>query len=75
MISLNTIAGILTEDTMQVYISIGNEQFVALLNLGSTHNFIHGRHDPPCRPIVLGVPQHRRHRHEWGSCCVSWSGP
>lgn len=40
-ISLNVIAGIRTEDTMQVYITVGNDQFVALLDSGSTHNFIH----------------------------------
>jgi hypothetical protein len=27
---------------MQLYISIGNEQFVALLDSGSMHNFIRG---------------------------------
>jgi hypothetical protein len=27
---------------MQLYIQIDNEQFVALLDLGSTHNFVHG---------------------------------
>jgi hypothetical protein len=42
MTSLHASAGIRTEDTMQLYITIGNEQFVALLNTGSMHNFIHG---------------------------------
>lgn len=46
-ISLEAIAGIRTEDTMQVYITLGNEQFVALLDSGSTHNFIRG--DGACR--------------------------
>ena len=41
-ISLAAIAGVRTEDTMQVYITLGNEQFVALLDSGSTHNFIRG---------------------------------
>ena len=42
MISLNAIIGIRTEDTMQLYIQIGNEQFVALLDSGSMHNFVRG---------------------------------
>ncbi|XP_066395761.1 uncharacterized protein [Miscanthus floridulus] len=42
MISLHAIAGIRTEDTMQLYITVGNEQFVALLDSGSKHNFIRG---------------------------------
>ena len=42
MISLNAITGIQIEDTMQLYIQIGNEQFVALLDSGSTHNFVRG---------------------------------
>jgi hypothetical protein len=42
VISLGAIAGIRTEDTMQLYVTIGNEQFVALLDFGSTHNFIRG---------------------------------
>lgn len=42
MISLHAIAGIRTEDTMQLYITIGNEQFIALLDSSSTHNFICG---------------------------------
>jgi len=41
-ISLAAIAGICTEDAMQVYVQIGNEQCVALLDSGSTHNFIRG---------------------------------
>jgi hypothetical protein len=42
MISIHAIAGIRIEDTMQLYISIGNEQFIALLDSGSMHNFIRG---------------------------------
>jgi hypothetical protein len=42
MTSLHAIAGIRTADTMQLYITISNEQFVALLDSGSMHNFIHG---------------------------------
>lgn len=42
MISLHAIAEIRTEDTMQLYVTIGNEQFVALLDSGSTHNFVSG---------------------------------
>jgi hypothetical protein len=36
----HAIAGIHTEDTMHLYITVGNEQFVALLDSKSTHNFI-----------------------------------
>ena len=39
-ISLSAIAGIRTEDTMQVYVMVGNVQCVALLDSGSTHTFI-----------------------------------
>lgn len=42
MISLHAFARICTEDTMQLYITVGNEQFVALLDSGSMHNFICG---------------------------------
>lgn len=40
MISLHAIAGIRIEDTMQVYFTMGNEQFVVLLDSGSTTSFI-----------------------------------
>jgi hypothetical protein len=39
-ISLAAIASIRTEDTMQVYVQIGNEQCLALLDSSSTHNFV-----------------------------------
>lgn len=42
MIFLAAITGIRTEDTMQVYVTIGNEQFITLLDSGSTHNFVRG---------------------------------
>jgi hypothetical protein len=42
MISLTAIAGIRTEDNMQLYVTVGNEQFITLLDLGLTHNFIRG---------------------------------
>jgi hypothetical protein len=42
VISLGAITGIRTEDTMQVYVTIGNDQFIALLDSGSTHNFVSG---------------------------------
>jgi hypothetical protein len=42
VISLGAIAVIRTEDTMQIYVTVGNEQFVALLDSGSTHNFVRG---------------------------------
>lgn len=40
LISLNAITGIRTEDTMQVHVSIGDHEFKALLDSGSTHNFV-----------------------------------
>jgi hypothetical protein len=42
MISLAAIVGIRTEDTMQLYITIDNDQFVTMLDSGSTHNFVRG---------------------------------
>jgi hypothetical protein len=42
MISLGAIAGIRTQDTMQIYVTIRNEHFIALLDSGSTHNFVCG---------------------------------
>jgi hypothetical protein len=41
-ISLSAIAGISTATTMQVYVQVGGEQCIALLDSGSTHNFISG---------------------------------
>ena len=40
LISLSAITGIRTEDTMQVHIAIGNYELTALIDSGSTHNFI-----------------------------------
>jgi hypothetical protein len=40
LISLHAIAGIWTEDTMQLRVYIGNHEPTALLNSGSTHNFV-----------------------------------
>jgi len=42
MISLGAIAGIRIQDTMQIYVTIRNEHFIALLDSGSTHNFVCG---------------------------------
>jgi hypothetical protein len=39
-ISLNAITGIRGEDTMQVRVTIGTQEFTALLDSGSTTNFI-----------------------------------
>jgi hypothetical protein len=41
-ISLAAIAGVRTEDTMQVYVQLGGVQCLALLDSGSTHNFVSG---------------------------------
>jgi hypothetical protein len=41
-ISLSAIAGIPTAQTMQIYVQVGGEQCIALLDSGSTHNFISG---------------------------------
>lgn len=35
-------AGVRTEDTMQVYVQLGDVQCLALLDSGSTHNFVRG---------------------------------
>ena len=40
LISLSTITGIRTEDTMQLRVQIGAHEFTALLDSSSTHNFI-----------------------------------
>ena len=40
MISLSAITGIRAEKTMQLHVHIGAHQFTALLDSGSTHNFI-----------------------------------
>ena len=42
MISLVAITGIRVEDTMRLYVTVSNKQFIALFNSGSTHNFVHG---------------------------------
>ena len=38
--SLHAIVGIHTEDTMQIHVSINGHDLLALLNTGSTQNFI-----------------------------------
>lgn len=40
MISLSAITGIQSKDTMQLRVQIGAHEFTALLDSGSTHNFI-----------------------------------
>ena len=42
LISLHALTGIQTADTMQVKVRMGNHQITALLDSGSTHNFISG---------------------------------
>jgi hypothetical protein len=39
LISLHTIAGIRTDDTMQVPVQVGDKEFTTLIDTGSTHNF------------------------------------
>lgn len=41
VLSLHAMTGICTEAIMQLHYSIANQQFVALLDSGSSHNFIH----------------------------------
>jgi hypothetical protein len=40
LISLSAITGIRTEDTMQIRVRMGDQEFTALIDSGSTHNFI-----------------------------------
>ena len=40
LISLHAIAGIRTEETMQLKVTVGAHEFTALIDSGSTHNFI-----------------------------------
>lgn len=40
LISLHAITGIKTAETMQVRVRIGTQEFTALLDTGSTHNFV-----------------------------------
>lgn len=40
LISLSAITGIRTEDTMQIRIRVGDQEFTTLIDSGSTHNFI-----------------------------------
>ena len=42
LLSLRVLTGIRIADTMQVKVRIGNHEFTALLDSGSTHNFISG---------------------------------
>jgi hypothetical protein len=51
-ISLAAIAGVHTEDTMQVYVQIGNVQCLALLDSGSTHKFCQRGCCPPRWPSL-----------------------
>ena len=41
VLSLQAMAAIRTEETMRLHFSITTQQFVALLDAGSSHNFIH----------------------------------
>jgi hypothetical protein len=44
LISLHAIAGVRTDDTMQVRVQAGEKKFTALIDTGSTHNFsVHRR--------------------------------
>jgi hypothetical protein len=39
LISLHAIAGVRTDDTMQVRVQVGEKEFTSLIDTGSTHNF------------------------------------
>jgi hypothetical protein len=39
LIPLHAIASVRTDDTMQVQVQVGEKEFTALINTGSTHNF------------------------------------
>jgi hypothetical protein len=43
VVSLYAVAGIPTEHTMVVYVTIQGQRLLALLDMGSTYNFIQGR--------------------------------
>jgi hypothetical protein len=39
LISLHAISGVRTADTQQVRVQVGDQEFTALIDTGSTHNF------------------------------------
>jgi hypothetical protein len=42
VVSLHVVAGLQTENIMVIYVTINGERLLALLDTGSTHNFIQG---------------------------------
>jgi hypothetical protein len=52
-ISLNAVTGITTSQTMQVQLSINGRDFLALLDSGSTHNFITVKKKPTTSLIQI----------------------
>ena len=55
IVSVLAISGIRTRETMQMGITIGGASFLALLDLGSCHNFI--TEDAAARTNLVLVPQ------------------
>jgi hypothetical protein len=62
LISLSAITDIRTEDTMQINVRVGGHKFTALIDSGSTHNFISGPvvrhaglqfHDKQCAHVTV----------------------
>lgn len=53
VVSSYTISGVHTADTMQVPVIINGPHLIALLDMGSTHNFIN-----PCRRTLHAAGHH-----------------
>jgi len=73
LISLHAITGIHSVDTMQVKVGIRNHQFTALLDSGSTRNFIS---ESAAQHVELCLSQPGCHCHcgLWRSCRLQWLG-
>jgi hypothetical protein len=52
VVSLHAMAGLPTPDTMQVLVDVGGWHLVALMDTGSTHNYLPRSHRS-CRHLLL----------------------
>jgi len=73
-VSLYAIAGIRTANAMRLPVTINGCRLVALLDSGSTHNFIDTELLPP-PPRHVCSPDHTGLGGEWRPGSVSWSCP